>query len=466
MTQTVIPVKKLYFYILLTFLCGFYSCQRTVKEEIIPSAEYAPYVSAYTGGGISQTSSIRVEFAQEQPDVEIGTEVKGNPFNFTPSVKGKAYWENNKTIEFVPDEGALKSGILYKATFKLGDFVEVEKHLQKFEFTFQVVERNFSIDLKSLYIHASDPEVVTIKGELRFSDVVSLEEVQKMIKLKASDKQELKAEVSPTEHHLIYTFEVNNVKKGAQDVTVEVEVNGAPLKVDKVISRTVTVPAKSRFTFLSANRITDPENGIEVVFSEPISSSQDLKGLIVVEGVTTRTQIKGNIVHVFFEPTRKNTLTLKVNAGITSETGKKLEADASMQFIEKAEKPEVMFVSNGTILPNSKGLVVPFRAISLYAVDVSVVRIFENNVLMFLQDNSLESSSELRRSGRLVYRKMLRLGNEQNVTEWGNYSVDLSELIAQEPGAIYRVMLSFRQEYSAYPCGDDDALPSGGGHAG
>lgn len=238
--------------------------------------------------------------------------------------------------------------------------------------------------------------------------------------------------------------------------------NGAPLKVDKVISRTVTVPAKSRFTFLSANRITDPENGIEVVFSEPISSSQDLKGLIVVEGVTTRTQIKGNIVHVFFEPTRKNTLTLKVNAGITSETGKKLEADASMQFIEKAEKPEVMFVSNGTILPNSKGLVVPFRAISLYAVDVSVVRIFENNVLMFLQDNSLESSSELRRSGRLVYRKMLRLGNEQNVTEWGDYSVDLSELIAQEPGAIYRVMLSFRQEYSAYPCGDDDALPSGG----
>lgn len=134
-----------------------------------------------------------------------------------------------------------------------------------------------------------------------------------------------------------------------------------------------------------------------------------------------------------------------------------------MQFIEKAEKPEVIFVSNGTILPNSKGLVVPFRAISLYAVDVSVVRIFENNVLMFLQDNSLESSSELRRSGRLVYRKMLRLGNEQNVTEWGNYSVDLSELIAQEPGAIYRVMLSFRQEYSAYPCGDDDALPSGGG---
>lgn len=460
MTQTGILSKKLSI-LLLTLLWGLYSCQSTVKEEIIPSAEYAPYVSAYTGGGISQTSSIRVEFAEEQPNVEIGAEVKGSPFTFTPSLKGKAYWSNDKTIEFVPEEGALRSGILYKASFKLGDFVEVEKHLQKFEFTFQVMERNFSIDLKSLYIHASDPEVVTVKGELRFSDAVNLEDVQKMITLKASDRQSLKAEVSATDHHLIYAFEVNNVKKGAEDVTVTVEINGAPLKIDKVVSRTVVIPAKSRFVFLSANRITEPENGIEVVFSEPISTTQNLKGLIVVDGVNTRLQVKGNIVHVYFEPVLRNTLILKVNAGITSETGKKLTDDTSIQFVEKAEPPQVMFVSSGTILPNSKGLVVPFRAISLYAVDVSVIRIFENNVLMFLQDNSLEGSSEIRRSGRLVYRKMLRLGNEQNVTQWGDYSIDLSDLIAKEPGAIYRVMLSFRQEYSAYPCGDDDAIPSG-----
>lgn len=29
-------------------------------------------------------------------------------------------------------------------------------------------------------------------------------------------------------------------------------------------------------------------------------------------------------------------------------------------------------------------------------------------------------------------------------------------MIHQEPGAIYRVILSFKQEYSAYPCGSGE----------
>lgn len=41
----------------------------------------------------------------------------------------------------------------------------------------------------------------------------------------------------------------------------------------------------------------------------------------------------------------------------------------------------------------------------------------------------------------------------KDIHHWGDYSIDLAGLIHQEPGAIYRVILSFRQEYSAYPCG-------------
>ena len=87
-----------------------------------------------------------------------------------------------------------------------------------------------------------------------------------------------------------------------------------------------------------------------------------------------------------------------------------------------------------------------------------MIRIFENNVLMFMQSNSLASANELRRSGRLVYKKTLWLGKDssKDVHRWEDYSIDLAGLIHQEPGAIYRVVLSFRQEYSAYPCGGSD----------
>ena len=75
-----------------------------------------------------------------------------------------------------------------------------------------------------------------------------------------------------------------------------------------------------------------------------------------------------------------------------------------------------------------------------------------------MQSNSLASSNELRRSGRLVYKQTLHLDRDpsKDIRKWEDYSIDLSGLINQEPGAIYRIILSFKQAYSAYPCGEED----------
>lgn len=104
--------------------------------------------------------------------VDMNNELKNNPFSFSPSLKGKAYWVSNNTIEFVPEEGALKPGTLYEGTFRLGDFIEVDKKLKEFNFSFRVQERNFTLQLESLPITATQPNEINIKGEIRFSDVV------------------------------------------------------------------------------------------------------------------------------------------------------------------------------------------------------------------------------------------------------------------------------------------------------
>lgn len=82
------------------------------QKEVIPSPEFASYINAYTGGVISQSSSIRIELTQDQPVVDLNNELKENPFRFSPSLKGKAYWVSNNTIEFLPEEGALKQGTM------------------------------------------------------------------------------------------------------------------------------------------------------------------------------------------------------------------------------------------------------------------------------------------------------------------------------------------------------------------
>lgn len=439
----------------LTF--GLISCKQT-SADIVPSHKFAPYVNAYTGGVISQTSAIRIELTKDVPVVELNSEIKGKPLSFSPSLKGKSYWVSNNTIEFVPDEGELEPGKLYQVTFKLGDYMEVDKELQKFKFSFRVMERNFSIDMKSLYIHASDPDVINIKGEMRFSDVVDKTKLNQMITAKTSDNQSVNIVIDETESPMIYAFTIDNVRKGTHAETIDIVINGKPLGIDNVITKQLKIPAKDCFQFISADLISDPENGIQVIFSEPVATSQNLTGLIEIVGVKTTLQIQSNIVNVFFDSNSSKQLKLNIYAGIQSVSGRKLEENSSRSFSRQAEKPEVKLLSEGTILPDSKKLIIPFKAVSLYAVDLSVIRIYESNVLSFLQINSLKSSNELRRSGRLVYKKMLRLSEDRlkDITRWEDYSIDLSGLIQQEPGAIYRVVLSFKKEYSAYPCDGEE----------
>ena len=446
------------FLILLTVIAGFSSCKSNQKD-IIPSAEYAPYVNAYTGGVISQNSTIRIELTQDQPMVDLNQELKDNPFSFSPSLKGKTYWVSNNTIEFVPEEGALKPGAFYEGTFHLGDFVDVDKKLEEFNFSFRVQERNFSIHTDPITVTATQPDQVTVTGEIRFSDVVKKEEVEKMLTPGSEKNKSYPSEITQTDHPTRYAFSISQITREAEDYQLEITAKGNPAGIDRTQNESILIPAKNSFRFLSAVRIDQPENGIEIIFSDPVSNTQDLKGLIDVPEVSSSIfQIKENKVFVYFETGKLNKLTLNIHEGIRNSQDKPLGTSHSISFSELNLKPQVEMATSAAILPDSKSLIIPFRAVNLYAVDLSVIRIFENNVLMFMQNNSLSSANELRRSGRLVYKKTLWLAKDssKDVHRWEDYSIDLAGLIHQEPGAIYRVILSFRQEYSAYPCGGSE----------
>ena len=445
-------------FFLLLMIVSFSSCTRTQKD-IIPSAEYAPYVNAYTGGVISQNSTIRIELTHEQPMVDLNNELKENPFSFSPSLKGKAYWVSNNTIEFVPEEGTLKPGSLYECTFQLGKFVEVDKKLKEFNFSFRVQERNFTLSIEPLPITDAQPDEINIKGEICFSDIVKKEEVEKILTVKDGNNKSYPVEIIPTDNLTRYQFCINQVPRDTEDYQLTITANGSPARIDQTQSEEVLIPAKDSFRFLSATRIDEPENGIEVVFSAPLSDTQDLKGLIEIPELSSSVfQIKENRVFIYFEANQLSKLTLNIHEGVKSSQGKTLGTSHSISFSEINLKPQVEMLTTAAILPDSKSLIIPFRAVNLYAVDLSVIRIFENNVLMFMQTNSLASANELRRSGRLVYKKTLWLGKDtsKDIHNWENYSIDLAGLIRQEPGAIYWVILSFRQEYSAYPCGGVD----------
>lgn len=252
------------FFLLLT-ITVFSSCANS-KKDIVPSAEYAPFVNAYTGGVISQTSNIRIELTQDQPMVDLNNELKENPFSFSPSLKGKAYWVSNNTIEFVPEPGTLKPGEFYEGTFQLGRFVEVDSRLKEFKFSFRVQEPNFTLYVEPLTTIDIDShgDLVTLKGEVRFSDATPKEAVEEILSAKGGNGQSYPVSITPTDHSTRYQFEIAGVIREAEDYQLEITANGSPAGIDRKLAENVLIPAKNDFRFLSAKRIDEPENGIEI----------------------------------------------------------------------------------------------------------------------------------------------------------------------------------------------------------
>ena len=431
------------------------------RKDITPSAEFSSYIKAYTGGVISNQSVIRIELAQDLPLVDLN-DLKDNPFKFSPSLNGKSHWINNNTIEFVPNKDELRPGTLYNATFRLGDFIKVKKELETFEFSFRVQPDNYSIQTSTPLV---DTTYLSIEGTIYFSNIIEPDKVKEIFSVSGTEKQNIR--IIPTDNVLHYFFALDSVPRKEQDYQVTIKIQGKDVGINQEENIEITVPALNEFRLLSAKRIDQPENGIEIAFSSPLDITQELTGLVEIKEVpSTVFQIKGNKIYAYFDENTSGQfnekLTLNVHKGLKDIKGKQLEASQSLSFGELNIKPQVELLTEAAILPDSKNLLIPFRAVNLYAVDLSVIRIFENNILTFLQNNTLESSNELRRAGRLVYKKTLHLNQDgsKDIHQWNSYSVDLSKLIKQEPGAIYRIYLSFKEEYSAYPCGGETPHPS------
>lgn len=444
--------------IMLIACCFLYSCKQ--KKELVPSADFAPYVSAYTGGLVNKGSTVVVEFMEEQPDEVWTSDVKEKLFSFSPSLKGTTHWVSNNTIEFVPEDGEMKPGVVYNVTFALGKVLEVEKKFSKFEFSFRVEERSFKITTTPIAIQLDN--TVTVRGELSFSEMTNLDVVQKMIEAKL-ESNKMDVVVEGQDHSRSFSFSVKGITRKDENQQLLITMNGASGGIDRKETVSVNIPAKDKFR-LYDYEVLNSEHCLRLTFSDLVSESQELKSMITLTNVSSyTTQVQGNQVMVYFTPVSNGAeMELTIDQGLKNQMGEALEESREIRFSLEMLKPQVEILSSGTIMPSSDNLILPFRAVALHAVDLKIIRIFESNILMFLQSNTMSNnaSNQLRRAGRLVYKNTLRLDTDptKDVSVWENYSLDLTGLIKQQPGAIYRIELSFRKEYASYECENEEEM--------
>ena len=168
--------------------------------------------------------------------------------------------------------------------------------------------------------------------------------------------------------------------------------------------------------------------------------------------------VNGNELKVFSKTKFQGNILVSVFQGIKNSDDFKLKNVFKETITFEQKKPQIRAISNGTILPNSKDLKFNFEAINVKEVDVRIIKIYEDNVLQFLQENNINSNNErqIKRVGRRVAKETITLINDEknNTQKWKAYSVDISKMITTEPGAIYRIELTLIRSQTFYNCAD------------
>ncbi len=435
----------------------FYWRSNTERSGLVTVIDpaLAEYVTSYTAGVVSSGSPIRIVLAQDVIDsLQIG-ETSVKLFDFDPAVQGKTVWLDRRTVEFRP-ESRLLSGQTYLMEFALSKLFDLPG-AKSFEYSFQVIPQNFemSVDNVKPYVK-TELKQLQIEGTLLTADYADAGSVSKLLAAEQEGRL-LAIKWTHADGGTQHTFIVSDVARMDKTSQVKLSLNGSPLGIAQAESRDIEIPALNEFKVMQVRVEQGSSQFVTLQFSDPLSEKQNIQGLISISEVESLDfEIKDNEIRVF-PPVRQNgSRTLTVEPGIRNILDYKMKSGGSFDVTFDQVAPAVRFVGKGNILPSTDGLILPFEAVSLKAVDVQIIRIFERNILQFLQVNDLDGSAELRRVGRPLVKKMVSLENSgvTDLGKWNRYTLDLAQYIEVEPGALYQVRIGIKKAYSTYACAD------------
>ena len=447
------------FYLTFTFLSlAIISCNNSKDSEIIKiNPKYAEFITAYTSGVISNKSDITIELKNELSNDEIQKINTDKLFEFKPKISGNVEWTNNRTIRFTPTSD-LNPLQLYKATFHLSKVIGVPSDMLDFVFQFQAKHMDLQVYIEGLSPYSDDLKWQKINGILTTTDNVSNEMIEKLVEATQRGNK-LKISWKHAKGSLSHDFIIDSVIRAEKREMLNVVWDGDLIGVHKAGEINYEIPPLGDFKVMNFSTSQLPNQFIKVRFSDPLPKNAVLDGLIYLEsGEDLNFSINKNMLTIYPKEKLVGKKTLNFSNTIRNSMGYELKKEESRELNFISLKPEVQLIGDGVILPSTNGLIFPFKAVNLRAINVKVIRIYEDNVAQFFQENNYDGSRDLTRVGRIIYKDDvdLKSKNKVDLNNWNTYSLDLSKMINTEPGAIYRVMISFKMSQSLYPCDCDD----------
>jgi uncharacterized protein YfaS (alpha-2-macroglobulin family) len=442
----------------IVFLFG---CSQT-KTQLNPplfSPDHSRYISAYTNGKIDKKEKILIRFATDiAPSTQTGKVTDKQYFEFDPEIKGASTWVDSRTLSFQPQE-YLRSGTVYNARFKLSMLNDTIAKTDVFPFQFYTQKQTIYVVSESMQA-ASEGQMQwqKLQGTLSTLEYENGSEVKKILEAKVEGKS-MKVDWIHSEEGTTHTFLIDSIERKGDPLKLQITWDGSVIGAEGKGELLLDIAALGDFKVVQANAFSNPEQYVQVLFSDPLQPGQDLSGMVTLNYSPVTYTIENNNIKIFPQNKVRGNVNLIIEPGIKNVMGHKIQQQQTIELHFDDVQPQIRAVGTGVIIPRTDAVPFPFETINLNAVDIQVVQIFEDNVLQFLQYNDIQESNSLEYVGRVVYESKVDLdtNKELNLNKWNRHGIDLSKLIDPQPGAIYRINIRYRKQYSLYEC-DADTL--------
>ena len=429
---------------------------REAPKAMLPIDKgFSEYITGYTSGIVPANSVIEVRFTPEFA-AKAGKQTPIGLFSFIPLIKGRAEWIDETTLIFRP-AGLLDPGKTYTGELNLFKLCEVKERLRVFPVRIQTMRKDFTITTGLLECPSPDGKKYTLNGELAASDYIKPEEVEGYLEARL-EKRKLGITWDHSDN-LIHKFTIENIERTPGMQELKLVWDGTKSGIKQKGSSSVAIPPADEFSVLNVKTYTGENQKIEIIFSDPLDASRDLTGLVYIDSYPEPAiNVKSNIVTLIPSVALEDIISLNVDQAVKNSKGEGLISAFSVKLDFTAVNPGIMFSGNGVIVPSSRNLIFPFKAANLKAVDLKIIKIYENNLPYFLQEGDINSGYYVKRFGRPVYSGRVDLVPESGSSAggWKLYTIDLADYIDVEPGILYKVSLGMRKSYALLSCPVND----------
>lgn len=367
---------------------------------------------------------------------------------FDPFVKGKYKWISSSELRFYPEDPLLPS-TEYSLVLS-PDIVKSERYYlrgkRRFIFNTERIRiENIESDFR---ISPKDVGKVRLTLSISFNYMVDPSDLAKNMKIEIEPDGEIDYIIEQKESSalLVVVSEPMEILKERKRINITISKGikppGGQLGLKEDYKAEFYSPEEKKLVIENVfPENSKYDNWITVRFSTPVSSDELKDYIKVSPEVTYNLERSNKNISIYGDFKTNKSYEIKIREGLTAMNGSRLERDFATNITMRDLEPSFNFIHEGIYLQKKGGLMVGIESVNIDELELSVEKVFRNNLIYFLNTNRMERTyvRYLDFLGKHIKTKKIEIEGEKN--EKIMKTVDMSEFLEEDKKGIYILQL-------------------------